>query len=50
MDGKTYEITAGTTIYMPANATVSFQNGDQPLVAIQVFAGPGPAAKYDTWK
>src|SRR5690349_2582476 len=47
MDGKTYDITPGTTIYMPANATVSYQNGDEPLVAIQVFAGPGPAAKYD---
>jgi quercetin dioxygenase-like cupin family protein len=49
MDGKQYEITAGTTIYMPAHVTVSFQNGDEPLSAIQVFAGPGPAAKYDSW-
>jgi quercetin dioxygenase-like cupin family protein len=50
MNGKSYEIAAGTTIYMPAFATVSYQNGDEPLVAIQVFAGPAPADKYETWK
>jgi quercetin dioxygenase-like cupin family protein len=49
MDGKPYEIGPGTTILMPAHSTVSYQNGDEPLVAIQVFAGPGPAAKYDGW-
>jgi quercetin dioxygenase-like cupin family protein len=50
MNGKTYEIAAGSTIFMPAFATVSYQNGDEPLVAIQVFAGPAPADKYDGWK
>jgi quercetin dioxygenase-like cupin family protein len=50
MDGKQYEIAPGSTIYMPAHVKVSYQNGDEPLVAIQVFAGPGPAAKYDAWK
>ena len=50
MDGKEYAIEPGTTIYMPAHVKVSYQNGDEPLVAIQVFAGPGPAAKYDAWK
>ncbi len=50
MDGVSYEVSAGTTIFMPAQATVSFQNGDEPLVAIQVFAGPGPAEKYNTWQ
>lgn len=49
MDGKAYEIQPGSTIFMPAGATVSYQNGDAPMVAIQVFAGPGPAAKYDSW-
>jgi quercetin dioxygenase-like cupin family protein len=50
MNGKTYEIAPGTTIFMPAFATVSYQNGDEPLVAIQVFAGPSPADKYEGWK
>lgn len=50
MDGTTYSVGAGTTIFMPANAQVSFENGDAPFVGIQVFAGPEPAAKYDAWK
>jgi quercetin dioxygenase-like cupin family protein len=50
IDGQTFEISAGTTIYMPADAEVSFQNGPTPMRAIQVFAGPEPAAKYDAWK
>jgi quercetin dioxygenase-like cupin family protein len=43
------EIRAGDTIYMPANALVRFENGDEPMVALQVFAGPEPADKYDAW-
>jgi hypothetical protein len=34
---------------VPAQARVSFDNGRENLVALQVFAGPGPAAKYATW-
>lgn len=49
IDGETHEISAGTTIFMPAGATVSYQNGAEELVAIQVFAGPGPSSKYDRW-
>lgn len=49
IDGQTHEVGPGTTIYMPANALVSFENGPAPLTAIQVFAGPEPAAKYDAW-
>jgi len=49
IEGESHAIAAGTTVFMPARATVSFQNGDQTMVAIQVFAGPEPAAKYDTW-
>ena len=37
-------------IFMPAGVTVSYQNGDAELVALQVFAPPGPAAKYDRWR
>lgn len=49
IDGVSYEVTPDTAILMPANALVSFQNGDRPMRAIQVFAGPGPAVKYDAW-
>lgn len=50
IDGASHTVTAGTTIFMPAGARVSAQNGDAPLIAMQVFAGPEPAAKYDAWK
>ncbi len=49
IDDRAYAVGPGSTIYMPANAKVSFKNGPSKLVAIQVFAGPGPAAKYDAW-
>lgn len=49
IDDATFSIAAGDTVYMPADAKVSFQNGDAPLVGLQVFAGPEPAAKYDAW-
>jgi quercetin dioxygenase-like cupin family protein len=49
IDDVTYPLAMGDTVYMPADAKVSFQNGDAPLVGLQVFAGPEPAAKYDAW-
>ncbi len=49
IDDQAYPLAAGGTVYMPANAKVSFANGDAPLVGLQVFAGPEPAAKYDAW-
>jgi quercetin dioxygenase-like cupin family protein len=49
IDGRDYEIGPGTTIFMPANAEVSFQNGETEMQALQVFAGPEPAKKYDAW-
>lgn len=49
IDGKPYDIAPGTTIYMPPNCEVSFDNGDAKLIGIQVFAGPEPAKKYDAW-
>jgi quercetin dioxygenase-like cupin family protein len=49
IDGTSHLIEAGTTIYMPAEALVSYENGPEPMTAIQVFAGPAPAAKYDGW-
>lgn len=49
IDGKTTEVGPGDTVYMPANARVSFENGRENLTALQVFAGPAPAAKYASW-
>lgn len=49
IDDATHPLAKGDTVYMPADAQVSFQNGDAPLVGLQVFAGPEPAAKYDAW-
>lgn len=49
IDDEEHPLEPGATVYMPANAKVSFHNGDQPLVGLQVFAGPEPAAKYDAW-
>jgi mannose-6-phosphate isomerase-like protein (cupin superfamily) len=49
IDGKTTTVGPGTMVYMPANAEVSFKNGPDPLVALQVFAGPASAKKYVKW-
>jgi quercetin dioxygenase-like cupin family protein len=49
IDGVEHAVEPGTTVFMPANALVTFQNGSERLVAIQVFAGPESAAKYDAW-
>lgn len=49
IDDVRHEVAEGATVYMPANAKVRFENGPQQLVAIQVFAGPSPATKYDKW-
>lgn len=49
IDGTVTEIGPGDTIYMPANATVSYKNGPAELRVFQVFAGPEPASKYSAW-
>ena len=49
LDGTVHEVGPGHVIYMPANATVSYQNGNAPMEAIQVFAGPASADKYAKW-
>ena len=49
IEGKPHKVTAGQAIYMPAQAEVSFVNGDKPLVGLQVFAGPESAEKYLKW-
>jgi hypothetical protein len=49
IDGTEHTIAPGTMVYMPANAEVTFKGGEKALKAIQVFAGPAPAKKYDSW-
>ena len=50
IDGTTHEVRGGTGVFMPANAEVSFEaTGNEPVVAVQFFAGQGPEAKYDAW-
>lgn len=39
----------GDTIFIDPATEISFANGEKPLVALQVFAGPAAAAKYSKW-
>jgi quercetin dioxygenase-like cupin family protein len=50
IDGTEYELSPGSAVFMPSGATVTYTNGDEELVALQVFAGPESAAKYDRWE
>ena len=50
IEDQSYELEPGTTVFMPADAKVSYQNGDEDMVAIQIFAGPEPSAKYEAWE
>ena len=50
LDGVAHTIQAGDLITMPGGIEVRFEGApDVPLKALQVFAPPGPAAKYDAW-
>jgi len=49
IDDEKTTVSAGDTVFMPANAKVKFENGASSMSAIQVFAGPGPAEKYRAW-
>ena len=49
MNGKTYPVQAGTTVFMPAKAEVTFKNGPEALVCLQVFSSPDSAKKYLKW-
>ena len=49
IDGKTTPVGPGTMVYMPAHAEVTYANGPNTLIALQVFAGPSSAKKYEKW-
>lgn len=50
IDGEAKKVGPGDTVFMAAKAKVSYQNGPARMVAIQVFAGPESAVKYQSWK
>jgi len=49
IDGVTTEVSEGHAIYMAPNAEVTFTAGADGALVFQVFAGPEPSAKYDSW-
>lgn len=49
IDGVVSDLRPGVAVLMPAGATVSYVNGPELTEVVQVFAGPGPADKYDGW-
>jgi quercetin dioxygenase-like cupin family protein len=49
INGNEQPVEAGTLIFMPADAKVSFKNGGNVTKGLQVFAGPESAAKYEGW-
>lgn len=51
INDKTYEVEAGSAVYMPSNAKVSFEgHSKDDIEVVQVFAGPGPSKKYEKWE
>lgn len=50
IDGTDYELEPHTGVYMPADSTVKFENGDKNLVAVQMFAPADSANKYSDWE
>ena len=49
LDGVSHELAPGSVVYMKPNAEVSFVNGPRKSRVFQIFAGPEPARKYDSW-
>lgn len=49
IDGVRHSVEPGSVVYMPAGAEVSFTNSAEPLIALQIFAGPESADKYLKW-
>lgn len=50
IDQTTHYVTPGTAIYVPPRSRISFVNGARSLIALQVFAGPGPADRFASWR
>jgi quercetin dioxygenase-like cupin family protein len=50
IEGQSYILGPRMAVYVPADVAVSFVNGNERFVAVQVFAGPGPAEAYNGWQ
>jgi quercetin dioxygenase-like cupin family protein len=51
IDGVESPVGPGDFVFMPANAEVSFSATDSTITkALQIFAPPESAAKYDGWQ
>ena len=51
IDGESFDIETGSTVFMPKNAEVSYQNSKEGVSRfIQIFAGPEPGSKYKSWE
>jgi quercetin dioxygenase-like cupin family protein len=49
INGTTTDVSEGSAVYMAPDAEVTFTAGGSGAVVFQVFAGPQPAVKYDSW-
>lgn len=50
IDGRSFPISPGSGVFMPANSEVSFQATTEGRTrVVQVFAPRGPESKYDGW-
>lgn len=50
IDGRKHALRAGSAVFMPADAEVSFAAlPEVPTRVVQVFAPRGPESKYDGW-
>ena len=49
IDGAAHQLGPGSSVFMPAGAEVSFANGPDTLIALQIFAGHESARKYNSW-
>jgi quercetin dioxygenase-like cupin family protein len=47
--GVTHALRPGTALFIPAGVSAGAIAGEEPLVVLQVFAGPGPADKFASW-
>lgn len=50
VDGTDYQLKPKTGVYVPSGATVKYENGNQTMEAIQMFAPPDSANKYSDWE
>ena len=51
IDGESFDIETGSTVFMPKNSEVSYKNSKDKISRfVQIFAGPEPGSKYKSWE